>query len=440
MQKDEFNTKIGAIAAAAGSAVGLGNIWRFPYVLGENGGAAFLLVYIGFTLLIAMPVLLTELSIGRMAGTSVIAAYKKLAPRRKWYLIGVGGVICAFFILSFYNIVSGWTLLYAYKSLVGDLQGLSEAEITASFEATSGNTLVCFGWMLAVIAITVFIIAHGVKKGIERYSIVLMPLLLVLIIVICVFSLSLDGAERGLEFMLRPDFSKLTPKAVFAALGQSFFSMSIGMGCMTTYGAYIKKKQNLSKSAISVALIDFFVSFTAGLMIFPCAFAFGINPGSGPGLVFVTLPNIFNQMVMGRVFSILFFALLVIAALTSSISLYEVLTSFFKDHFSISRKRASVFVALATIVTGALCAFSATAFNFFDNFTANVLMPLGALFILLFVPCCLGKEKIRAELEAHGKPMRWFGLYYFLVKFIIPALILLIFVNSIMSWLGINWL
>lgn len=440
MKNEVFNSKIGAIAAAAGSAVGLGNVWRFPYVLGENGGAAFLLLYILFTALIAMPVLMTEFSIGRMAGTSMVDAYRRLAPGKKWYFIGVGGVLSAFIILGFYNIVSGWTLFYTYKSLVGDLDGLTEQQVIDEFTATSGDVVTSIIWMLIIIAVIAFVVVRGVADGIERYSKVLMPLLLLLIIMVCVRSLTLDGGDKGLEFLLSPDFSKLTPKAIFAALGQSFFSMSIGMGCMTTYGAYISKKQNLTSSAVSIACVDFFIAFLSGIMIFPCAFAFGVNPGSGPGLVFVTLPNIFNQMFMGRAVSVAFFGLLVIAALTSGISLFEVLVAFCKDQFRISRKRATVIMAFSTVLTGMLCVFSSTLFDLFDNFSANVLMPLGSFFILLFVPSCLGREKMKAELEAHGAPMKFFGVYYFLVRFIVPTAIMLIFVNSLLSWLGIEWL
>ncbi len=438
MAKEGFNSKVGAIAAAAGSAVGLGNIWRFPYVLGQNGGAAFLLVYIIFTLLIAMPVLISEFAIGRKAGLPVMAAFQKLAPGKKWYLIGFSGVFCAFFISSFYNVVSGWTLYYTYMSATGQLSLLSEEGVTAMFQQTASDPVVCLLWMFAMLGITGFVVARGVEKGIEQYSKILMPVLLILIIIVCVRSVTLKGASEGISFLLSPDFSKLTPKAMFDALGQSFFSLSIGMGTMTTYGSYISKHQNLSKSAVSVAMIDFFIAFLAGVMIFPCAFAFGINPGQGAGLVFVTLPNIFNQMSMGQVVSVFFFFLLVVAALTSSISLLEVVVTFMKTQFGLKRKQATFISVLLVALFGIGCSFSSTLFNFFDNISANVMLPLGAFFIILFIPHVMGREEIKAELEAHGGQFKLFNVYFFLTKYIVPIAILLIFANSILSWIGVN--
>ncbi len=438
MKNDVFNSRIGTLAALAGSAVGLGNIWRFPYICGENGGGAFLVIYIAFTFLISVPVLLTEFAIGRMTGKSIVKAFRSLAPRTKWYYVGICGVVCPFLIISFYNIVSGWTLYYTYESLTGGLSGLNETEVSQFFADSSSNIGLSFFWMIISIAIVSQVVARGVADGIEKVSKVLMPLLIVLIIVVCIRAVTLDGASEGLKFLLLPDFSKVTPHTIFAALGQSFFSMSIGMGIMTTYGAYIQKHENLSQCAIRVAMVDFFIAFMAGVMIFPCAFAFGINPGSGPGLVFVTLPNIFNQMFMGRAISVVFFLLLVIAALTSSISLFEVLVSFFKDQFHISRRKASIIMAAAITVTGFACVVSPTLFNLFDSVTANIMLPLCAFFIVLFVPIVLKRARIKEELEAHGKPMAWFNLYYFLLKFIVPAAIMLIFINGMLDWIGID--
>lgn len=435
MAKEGFSSKVGAIAAAAGSAVGLGNIWRFPYVLGENGGAAFLLVYIAFTILIASPVLLSEFAIGRMTGKPVTAAFKQLAPKKKWYYIGLSGVLCAFVILSFYNVVAGWTLYYSYLSLTGQLAELNQAEISSLFENASSNPIICILGMLLFAGLSAFVVMRGVEKGIERYSKILMPMLFVLIIVVCIRALTLDGAEVGLSFLIKPDFSKLTPESLFVALGQAFFSLSIGMGAMTTYGAYISKKQNLASSVFSIAMIDFFVAFTAALMIFPSAFAFGINPGQGPGLVFVTLPGIFNQMAFGQLVSIVFFVLLAIAALTSTMSLLEVIVSFMSSEFGIKRKMATFIASTLTICSGIICAISSTVFNFFDDFSANVMLPLGAFFIILFVPLVLGKQKIKAELEAHGQEFSLFNIFYFLVRFIVPIAIGALFIYCIAGWL-----
>lgn len=436
MAKEGFSSKAGAIAAAAGSAIGLGNIWRFPYVLGENGGAAFLLMYIIFTILIASPVLLSEFAIGRMSGKPVTAAFRTLAPGKKWYYIGVSGVLCAFIILSFYNVVAGWTLYYSYAAITGELSSLNQAEVGSLFENMSSDIVVSLLGMVMFAGLAAFVVMRGVEKGIEKYSKILMPLLLCLIIIVCIRALTLDGAGAGFSFLVKPDFSKLTSESMFVALGQAFFSLSIGMGAMTTYGSYISKKQNLASSVVSIAMIDFLVAFLAGLMIFPSAFAFGINPGQGPGLVFVTLPGLFNQMAFGQLVSVIFFVLLVIAALTSTMSLLEVIVSFLTSEFGMKRKMATFVASSLTIVSGAVCSVSSVVFNFFDNFSANVMLPLGALFIILFVPLVLGRDKIKAEIEAHGSEFKMFNVFYFLVRFVVPVAIVLLFVYCLIGWLS----
>lgn len=436
MAKEGFSSKAGAIAAAAGSAIGLGNIWRFPYVLGENGGAAFLLMYIIFTILIASPVLLSEFAIGRMSGKPVTAAFRALAPGKKWYYIGVSGVLCAFIILSFYNVVAGWTLYYSYAAITGELSSLNQAEVGSLFENVSSDIVVSLLGMVMFAGLAAFVVMRGVEKGIEKYSKILMPLLLCLIIIVCIRALTLDGAGAGFSFLVKPDFSKLTSESMFVALGQAFFSLSIGMGAMTTYGSYISKKQNLASSVVSIAMIDFLVAFLAGLMIFPSAFAFGINPGQGPGLVFVTLPGLFNQMAFGQLVSVIFFVLLVIAALTSTMSLLEVIVSFLTTEFGMKRKMATFVASSLTIVSGAVCSVSSVVFNFFDNFSANVMLPLGALFIILFVPLVLGRDKIKAEIEAHGSEFKMFNVFYFLVRFVVPVAIVLLFVYCLIGWLS----
>lgn len=437
MSHDVFNSKFGAIAAAAGSAVGLGNIWRFPYILGENGGGAFLIIYIIFTVAIALPILLSEFATGRKAAKPVIGAYKKLAPGTKWYFIGLSGVFCAFFILSFYSIVSGWMLFYCYKAIVGNLSGLSSADMISTFESATADPAVSIFWMILFLGVTSFVVMRGVQKGIEKYSKVLMPLLLLLIIIICVRALTLPGAIDGLVFLFRPDFSKITSESLFVALGQSFFSLSIGMGTMTTYGSYISKRQNLSTSGFSVAILDFVIAILAAIIIFPCAFAFGISPGEGPGLVFVTLPNVFNQMFAGQAISIVFFILLSIAALTSSISLLEVVVSYLVDDFKIKRELATVLSASLCAILGCLCAFSSAIFNLFDNLSANILLPGGAFFIVLFIPWVMGRSSFKKEMEAHGHSMRWFNQLFFLIKYVAPIAIFTILVYQIIKWIAV---
>ena len=433
---EQFSSKLGAIAAAAGSAMGLGNVWRFPYVVGEHGGAAFLLLYVFFTIVISIPVLVAEFSLGRMAGKPVTAAFQFLQPKgSKWHWIGYAGVLTAFLIMSYYNIVSGWTLYYTVASGAGWLSDFSGAEVQYFFQGLASDPVRCIIWMSVMLIATAIVVVQGVSGGIEKYSKILTPMLFILIIVMLVRSVTLDGALNGLRFYLEPDFSKLTARAVFDALGQSFFSLSIGMGTMMTYGSYVSRKQNISGMAARVAALDFFIAFLAGAVIFPCVFAFGINPGQGTGLVFVTLPNIFNQMPFGSIFAIIFFLLLVVAALTSSVSLLEVVVAFFKSNFHIGRRRATVIASLLTFAVGVACALSTTVFGVIDNVTANILMPLGAFFIVIFATWILPTDKLRAEVEADGPKLKIFNVCYFLLKYIIPAVILLIFANCLANWL-----
>ena len=436
MKQEKFSSKLGAIAAAAGSAVGLGNIWRFPYIVGEDGGAAFLLLYVFFTIVISIPVLMTEFSLGRMTGQPVTSAFKTLCPGGKWQAIGILGVLTAFLIMSYYNIVSGWTLYYSVASVGGWLEGLSEDQIRQFFINISTDSVSCVVWLILILAATAFIVAKGVSGGIERYSKILMPLLFLLIIVMLVRSVTLSGAAEGLTFYLKPDFSKITPKTVFDALGQSFFSLSIGMGTMTTYGAYIQRTQSLSGLAMRVAAVDFLVAFLAGAVIFPCVFAFGINPGQGQGLVFVTLPNIFNMMPLGRLFSVAFFSLLVVAALTSSISLLEVVVAYIKTSFNMGRRKATVIASALTLLFGVACAFSPTFFYIVDNATANVMMPLGAFFIVIFAGWILPTQKIFDELSIHGTRFKLFRAFYFILRYVVPIVILIIFANGLYCWLA----
>lgn len=436
MAEEKFSSKMGAVAAAAGSAVGLGNVWRFPYIVGEDGGAAFILLYVFFTIAISIPVLMTEFSLGRMTGKPVTSVFQTLCPGGKWQIIGFLGVLTAFLIMSYYNIVSGWTLYYTVASAGGWLEGLNELQISQFYGALSSDSVRGIIWLIVVLLATSFVVAKGVSGGIEKYSKILMPLLFILIIVMLVRAITLDGAADGLSFYLSPDFSKLTPKAVFDALGQSFFSLSIGMGTMTTYGAYVQRNQSISGLAVRVAAVDFLVAFLAGAVIFPCVFAFGINPSQGPGLVFVTLPNIFNMMPLGRLFSVAFFALLVVAALTSSISLLEVVVAYIKTSFTMGRRKATVIAASFTLLFGIACAVSPLFFSIVDNLTANVMMPLGALLIVIFAGWILPSSKMQDELSAHGETFSLFRLYYIVLRYVVPIVILIIFANGLYSWLA----
>ncbi len=441
--RDSFGSKFGVIAATAGSAIGLGNIWRFPYVVGENGGGAFLIVYLLFVLGIGIPVMLSEFVIGRSAQKNAYGALKELAPGKPWFLIGLMGIAAAFMILAFYTAVAGWTLEYLYQSLANGFKGQSPEQLSAMFETFRSGSWRPVIWFLVFMGLTAWIIMSGVKNGIEKYTKILMPLLLVILLILSVRSLTLPGAGKGLEFLFRPDFSKITASCILEALGQSFFSLSIGMGTLVTYASYIQKNDNLASTAVSVALADTLIAVLAGVAIFPAVFAFGIAPGSGEGLVYITLPNIFQQMTGGYFFSLLFFVLLAVAALTSTISVLEVIVAYFVEELSMPRRKATWVATLSVSVLGVMCALSwgvmkdvsLFGMNIFGllNFTsANILLPLGGLLIVLFVGWYLGRYKAEKELSNDGGlRARYIPLYLFVIKFLAPLAIALVFLQGV---------
>lgn len=441
--RDSFGSKFGVIAATAGSAIGLGNIWRFPYVAGENGGAAFLIVYLGFIFLFGIPVMLSEFAIGRRAQKNVFGAFRKLAPGRPWYLIGLMGVVAAFMILAFYTAVAGWTLEYLYQSVINGFSGKSSEELGNMFSSFTGGTWRPLFWFFVFMALTAFIIIAGVKKGIERYTKILMPLLLILLLILVIRSLTLPGAGSGVAFLFKPDFSKITTSTILEALGQAFFSLSIGMGTLVTYGSYIQKSDNLGSTAISVALADTFIAVLAGLAIFPAVFAFNIAPGSGVGLVYITLPNIFVQMAGGYFFSLMFFVLLVVAALTSTISVLEVIVAFFVEELRLKRRAATWLATAAVSVLGIMSVlststmadlkiFGLTVFDLLDFTSANILLPAGGFFIVIFVAWFFGRDKAREELSNDGQlKAAYIPLYLFIIRFIAPLAIAFVFLQGI---------
>ncbi|MGQ1891687.1 sodium-dependent transporter [Thermophagus sp. OGC60D27] len=432
--RDSFSNKFGIIAAAAGSAIGLGNIWRFPYVLGESGGGAFLLIYILFVIIIGVPVMISELLIGRRAQLNVFGAFRKLAPNRYWNLVGVMGVGAAFLILAFYSVVAGWTLQYVYLSLTNALSGRTPVELKAVFENVQQSGGISVFWTLLFLGGTAYIVRSGIEKGIEKYTKVLMPMLLVIILVLIIRALTLDGASAGLNFLFNPDFSKITSDVILEALGQAFFSLSIGMGVIVTYGSYIKKTESLGGTALSVSLADTLIAVLAGIAIFPAAFAFDMAPDQGPGLVFITLPNIFNKMVGGYIFGLMFFILLTIAALTSSISLLEVVVAYFTEELNLSRPKATWIACGIIGVLAVICAFNSLVFNVFDKVSSNVLLPLGGLLIVIFVGWIMGAQKPREEIEADGRKAHYYNGFLFVIKFVAPVAIALVFLK------GLGWI
>ncbi len=442
-KRDSFASKFGVIAATAGSAIGLGNIWRFPYVAGENGGGAFLIIYLGFVLLIGIPVMISEFVIGRKSRRNVFGAFRKLAPGSMWYLIGLMGVVAAFMILAFYTAVAGWTLEYTYQAVTNGFVKLSTNELNGMYESFIGSPWRPLFWFFVFMLLTAAIILAGVQRGIEKYSKILMPLLLVLLLVLVIRSITLPGAKGGILFLFKPDFSKITTSTILEALGQAFFSLSIGMGTLITYSSYFRKKENLGSTAVSVAVADTIIAILAGIAIFPAVFAFNIEPNSGEGLVYITLPGIFQQMYGGYFFSIIFFVLLGVAALTSTISVMEVIVAFFVEEFHFSRKAATWLTTLAVSVLGVMCVLSTSTMadvKLFDftifglmNFTsANILLPLGGFFIVIFVGWRLGRKTVYAELTNKGKlKAGYMPMFMFIVKFLAPLAITFIFLQGI---------
>ncbi len=428
--RDGFTGKFGIVAAAAGSAIGLGNIWRFPYVLGENGGAAFLLIYLALILGLGVPVMLSEMLIGRRGQRNIFGSFRRLAPGSLWPGVGLLGVATAFVILSFYSVVAGWTVDYVFLALKNEFAGKSPEEIKLIYDAVSGDAAGSVILMIIFMAACAYIVLSGIKNGIEKYAKILMPLLLVIIILLCIRAVTLDGASAGLSFLFTPDFSKINAAVILEALGQAFFSLSLGMGAMLTYGSYISKRDSLAQTAISVSLSDTLIAILAGVAIFPAVFAFGIQPDAGPGLVFVTLPGIFNQMAGGYFFSILFFTLLVIAALTSAISLLEVIVAYFTEELKLKRVFGTWLASGLVAALGVLCSVEASVFDFFDKTSSNILLPAGGLLIVLFTGWVLGKKNIREELEEGGNRVRFFTPFIVIVKFAAPVAIAAVFLNS----------
>lgn len=441
--RDSFSGRFAVVAAVAGSAVGLGNIWRFPYITGENGGGAFMLVYLICVIIIGIPVMTSEFIIGRAAQKNPYGAFRSLAPGKPWYLIGLMGVAAAFMILAFYTTVAGWTLEYLYQSLAGNLMGKGERELTSMFDEFLKGSFRPVIWFLIFMGLTGYIIISGVKNGIEKYTKVLMPFLFLILIMLSVRSVTLEGSREGLRFLFSPDLSKITPKVILEALGQAFFSMSIGMGTLITYGSYIRKNEKLASSAAWIAVADTSVAIIAGIAIFPAVFALGGSPASGSGLTFIVLPAIFQKMPFGNIFAIMFFILLATAALTSTISVLEVIVAFLSEELKMTRKKATIAATLAVSVLGIVTVFSLGAlsqfqifgrniFGFMEFLTSNIMLPLGGLLIVLFIGWFFSPQMTRDELTNGGKLSdRLLPVFMFIVKFVAPVAIAMVFLYSL---------
>ena len=442
-ERINFGSKLGVVAAAAGSAVGLGNIWRFPYELGQYGGGAFLVIYLLCVVLLGMPVMMSEFVIGRMGQANTAGSFRKLAPGKKWWLVGLMGVITSFLILGFYVVVAGWTLEYVVQAVGNQFSAKDSAALTKVFTDFSTDTTRPLLWMTLFTAFTASIVYLGVKDGIEKSSKFLMPMLFLIIIALGIRAVTLPGGAEGLRFLFQPDFSKINSSVILSAMGQASFSLSLGMGCMITYGSYISKKNNLQHTVVEVTLLDTLVAVLAAVAIFPAVFSLGIDPAQGPELVFITLPNVFAHMPGGYFWAILFFVLLAVAALTSTISLLEVIVAYMVEEFNFKRHKVIVYVSLGILFLGVLSSLSLGTwsdvtifgmgfFNLFDNATSKVLMPLGGLLISVFVGWMLDKNAILNEMSNAGKlKVGYFKLYLFLVRYLAPVGISLIIINQL---------
>lgn len=431
-----FSSSFGAIMAAVGSAVGLGNIWRFPYIMGKYGGGAFLLIYLAFVFLIGMVLMMTEFVIGRRSGHTPAKAFLYHRPDRKgWAYLGYLCVFTCLMIISQYVVLSGWTTNYIVDSATGVLASLQASDMGLHFTQFISHAWKPILYMVVFTVITAAIILGGVQKGIEAVSKVLMPILLVLVLVLCVRSITLPDASLGLEYLFNPDFSKLTSEGILAALGQALFSLSVGMGTMIVYGSYIPADDNIFKTSMLITASDTLIAVLAGVAIFPAVFSFGQEPTAGPGLVFQVLPTVFNSMgTVGTIFAVMFFFLLALAALTSAISLLETIVAWLCESSSLKRSSSTIIVTLVVLVIGAFCASSTGLFDFVDNLNSIYLPPVCAIGTVLFVGWQMKKGDIIDELSNHGKiKVGYFKYYYFLVRYVAPVALLIVLVTGIIN-------
>lgn len=447
LERGSFGSKLGLILATAGSAVGLGNVWRFPYMTGQNGGAAFILVYILCVLVLGIPCMISEFIIGRHGASNTARAYAKLANGKSWKWIGYLQVFTGFLITSYYAVVSGWCLQYVYASIMGELHG-DPTFVASYFSDFSSDPIRPVIWTVVIFLICHFVIIHGVRGGIEKASKLMMPTLFVLLLVIVVAACLLPDAGGGLSFLFKPTWTKFNGDVFLGALGQSFYSLSIGMGCICTYASYFSRQTNLFKSALQISLIDTMVAILAGMMIFPAAFSVGVSPDSGPSLIFITLPNVFNKAfaslpLLGWMVSLLFYLLLSLAALTSLMSLHEVNTSFFYEELKVDRKVGAIIVTIACCIIGAFCSLSLgktdtltfggkTLFDWFDFITGQIFLPVAGFFTCLFLGWYVPKKVVKDEFTNWGTLRgKLFRIYIFLIRFVCPVCILMVFLNQL---------
>lgn len=440
--RDQWGSRFGFIMAAAGSAIGLGNVWRFPYITGKYGGGAFVLVYLAFVIIIGTSVMLAELAIGRRAKLDSVGSFKKLGGGA-WPIVGWLGFFCAFVILSYYAVIAGWTLAYMFKSFGGLMEQSAIGKAGDVFGAFVSDPVLTIAYLCVVMGAVIVVVYRGVSGGIEKSCKVLMPALFVILLLLIVRSVTLEGASEGLRFYLYPDFSKISAEGILAAVGQGFYSLSLGMGIMITYGSYLGNHEDMPRTTRTIVLLDTMVAFMAGLVIFPAVFAFGIDAGSGPGLTFVTLPVVFAKMPMGAIFSFAFFALLFIAAFTSAISLFEVVVTYAIDELHWSRAKSALVMGIAITLLGIPSALSVGGhipkvfgkdfLDAVDFITNNAIMPIGGIFVSIFVGWIWTKGATE-EITNHGEhSFKFYTVWLWICRIVAPVCIAAVFIT------GLKW-
>ncbi|MBC9784760.1 sodium-dependent transporter [Heliobacterium chlorum] len=445
--REKFSSGLAVFFATLGSAVGLGNIWKFPYLTGDNGGGAFLLVYFLCILLVGLPVMVSEFYIGRKTRKNAIGAFEQLKPKTAWKHIGSMGVFASGLIMFFYSCVAGWVYFYLFKALMGTFSNITLETAKSQFGSVVVNSVTPLLWQAIVMVVVSLILIMGVQKGIEKITKTLMPLLFLLIIICDVRALTLPGASQGLNFLFHVDFGAVTGTVILTALGLAFFKLSLGMGTMVTYSSYFTDEDNLLSTAAKVAFADLAVSMLAGMAIFPAVFAFGMEPSAGPGLLFMTIPLVFSKMPVGNVLLVAFFFLSSIAATTAMLSLVEVPVAYLSEERGLSRKASVLISALVIVLFGALASLSADSssllggitffgkgfFDLFDFISSNIILPLGGLLIALFIGYGADKDDIKKELTNRGNlKIGWMiDLFFFIIRYITPALLILVFMNSV---------
>ncbi len=442
-QRDSWGSKFGFIMAAAGSAVGLGNIWRFPYLAGTNGGGAFVLIYIFFVIVVGLSIMIAEYTLGRAKSRAAVGAYKAISPR--WTFAGFMGVLTALLIMGFYPVVGGWATAYIFKPFTGLLASPEVAE--GYFGPFISSTVEPLIWTMIYLALNIVVVAGGVSGGIEKVGKVLMPMLFILLVIVAINGLMLPGAMEGLKFLLYPDFSKVTGSTFLAALGQAFFSLSLGMGCMITYGSFLSKDEDIKGNALLVTITDTAIALIAGIAMFPSLFAYGMEPAAGPGLIFMVVPSIFAHMggALGTIMHLLFFIAFTAAALTSSVSLMEVVVDYFIEQHTMSRKKALTITATIIVILSILSSLSmgvmsdflilgAGFFDVLDLLTDKVYMAIGGMFLAIAVGWSMDKEEVKKEITNNGAiPFAIFDAWYALLRYVIPIVIAIVSVTGIIS-------